>query len=305
MKVDGTLLKDLDIFDAVVKSNGITNAQYILNKDASTISRSISSLEVRTGITICERGRAGFRVTPEGEQLLNAFKKLSNACSHFEKRVAEISDTLTSNIHFGLIDNIISDASCPLIKILQTIEKDAIKPSINIELVVKTPYELERALLDQSIDIALGIFESKHDSLAYITLYQETDYLYIATCNPLAKRLNNGVLFDDMLDDLSQQSFCARNFLNQSDLESLGFDVKGEISYTENLEAIMLKTLSGNCISFVPSHYAHKYVQVGQLLPIFPEKIKRISKVQIALKKGAREARHSLEKLMREVYLHI
>ena len=41
MNIDSSYIKDLQIFMAVVNANGVSNAQSVLNKDASAISRSL------------------------------------------------------------------------------------------------------------------------------------------------------------------------------------------------------------------------------------------------------------------------
>ncbi len=41
MKIDAGHIKDLHVFLAIIEANGISNAQSMLNKDASSISRSI------------------------------------------------------------------------------------------------------------------------------------------------------------------------------------------------------------------------------------------------------------------------
>ena len=267
MKVDGPLLKDLDIFQAVVKCNGISNAQYLLNKDSSTISRAISSLETRVGLVLCERGRSGFKLTEQGQQLLYEYKRLSLACTHFERRISELGGSHAANLKLGVIDNIISDPQCPLLSIMRYLEVEETKQPMSIDLVVNTPYELERGILDQTLDAALGIFESKHDTLEYHTVYEEVDYLYASTTSsvsPLIKQFHN---LNDAVDTLMEQNFCARNFLNQNDINALGFNVTGDIIYAENLEAIIFKILSGSCIGFIPAHYAQKYVQGRRTSP--------------------------------------
>ncbi len=66
MKIDPSDVKLLKIFLAVVDSNGISNAQSVLNRDASTISKALTQLEERLSLRLCERGRHGFSLTAEG-----------------------------------------------------------------------------------------------------------------------------------------------------------------------------------------------------------------------------------------------
>ena len=69
MQVQDTDLKLLRIFETIVRCGGFAAAQPILNIGASSISEYMSQLETRLGLRLCERGRAGFRLTEEGAEL--------------------------------------------------------------------------------------------------------------------------------------------------------------------------------------------------------------------------------------------
>ena len=67
-------LSDMDIrllrvFKSVVECGGMAAAELELNIGISTVSRHIKDLETRLGLTLCRRGRAGFALTSEGEQI--------------------------------------------------------------------------------------------------------------------------------------------------------------------------------------------------------------------------------------------
>ena len=66
MNLNSGDLEKLRVFFAIVQANGIANARGVLNKDASTISRALTQLEERLQLRLCERGRQGFALTPEG-----------------------------------------------------------------------------------------------------------------------------------------------------------------------------------------------------------------------------------------------
>ena len=57
----------LRVFVTVVHSGGFSAARTELNVSQPTISMKISDLEARLGMRLCERGRAGFKLTAEGQ----------------------------------------------------------------------------------------------------------------------------------------------------------------------------------------------------------------------------------------------
>jgi hypothetical protein len=60
-------LRLLRVFKTVVDCGGMAAAELELNIGTSTVSRHVKDLEVRLGLTLCRRGRAGFALTPEGQ----------------------------------------------------------------------------------------------------------------------------------------------------------------------------------------------------------------------------------------------
>ena len=69
-------LRLLRVFKAVVDCGGMASAELELNLAMSTISRHVKDLETRLGLVLCRRGRAGFALTPEGQQLYEATQRL-------------------------------------------------------------------------------------------------------------------------------------------------------------------------------------------------------------------------------------
>ena len=112
--MDSSYIKDLQIFLAVVNANGVSNAQSVLNKDASAISRSLNTLETRLGLILCERGRQGFKITPEGSVIIEQTQVLFGAFRSFENNVMIACGQSASRLSIGIIDNIITDDNCPL-----------------------------------------------------------------------------------------------------------------------------------------------------------------------------------------------
>ena len=66
----------LRVYRAVVEAGGISAAELELNIGRSTISRHLKDLEERLGVVLCRRGRSGFALTGEGEQIYQATLKV-------------------------------------------------------------------------------------------------------------------------------------------------------------------------------------------------------------------------------------
>ncbi len=289
VNIDGSDINHLKIFLAVVQANGVSNAQSLLNKDASSISRALGALETRLGLKLCTRGRQGFELTPEGRLVHEETLQLFAALRGFQNRIESLGGRGSGRLAIGIIDHIISDPNAALQRAIAAISEH-FGEGFHVELQVATPLELETQLLDKRLDVALGIFERRHDAIAYEVLYEETDHLYCAPGNPLAALLAAQAAPERIIDTLRQQGFCGRGFLNATDLGSLGFAMLGEVSLTSNLEGIALMVLSGKFVGFLPSHYAREFVARGELLAILPQQLSRTSQLLLAHRKG--EARN-------------
>ncbi len=85
-------LRLLRVFRSVVACGGFSAAELELNINRSTISRHIKDLETRLGVTLCRRGRGGFALTPEGQQVHASAMKIMAAMQEFQHEVTNCTD---------------------------------------------------------------------------------------------------------------------------------------------------------------------------------------------------------------------
>src|SRR3989344_123032 len=100
-------LRDLDLqllrlFVTVVECGGFSAAQGELGIGKSTISTQMAKLETRLGFRLCERGKGGFRLTPKGEQVLSATRKLFSAIDTFKGEAQGMADKLLGQLHLAI-----------------------------------------------------------------------------------------------------------------------------------------------------------------------------------------------------------
>lgn len=283
MKIDPSDVKLLKIFLAVVDAHGISNAQSVLNKDASTISKALTQLEERLQLRLCERGRQGFNLTAEGREIYDEGVKLFISLRGLEQKVATLSGAGAGWLSVGIIDNIITDENCPLRATLAEFGES--RPLVNLQ--VLQPAELERQLLDKRLDVAISIFEDKSDYIEYLPLYRETDHLYCARQSHLGERLLAGDGDATILELINSQSFVSRKFLNQRELGWLALKSEDQVCHTSNIEAVLFLILSGMRVGFMPEHFARSWVRKGDLLTVLPEQISNQSLIEVAYLKPA------------------
>lgn len=284
MRIHAADYKLLEIFAAVVNARGISNAQAVLGKDSSTISRAIAQLEGRLGIHLCDRGRQGFSITPEGFEVYQSSQALFASTRRLENKIESLKTGAEGKLKIGMIDNIVSDPNCPLTKVLADFSKaGAHSHGVQASIAVLSPDQMEHQLEQRQIDLAIGIFQAQKSNLQYQGLYQEIDYLYCSSQNPMSRLRND----DEIRNALQSQRFVARNFLDGSELQLLDVKVRDDFVFTENLEAVTQLIVSNLCVGFIPHHYAANWVEKGQICAVLKRKIVRYSDIKVAYNKDS------------------
>jgi DNA-binding transcriptional LysR family regulator len=285
MQIKETNLRLLRIFRAVVGAGGFSNSQVMLGLSPSTISTQMSQLESLLGYTLCERGRSGFKLTDKGEHLYRYTNQLFESLGIFENQANELRGGLNGNLRIGLLDNVITDKNNPL---SATLAKFTQQPNNNIKLSldVLSPREMERGLLDKSIDLAIGIFNSHLSALKYRAWYYEEDVLVCHRDHPIAS----------MVDARAQALAIpmtpkvVRTFLSNEEFPFADSEEKVPDAAVSNVEAAALLILTAVYIGFLPRHYALSWVQKGEMVEILPGKFSRGSHFSLVTSMNAAAA---------------
>ena len=251
-------LQLLRLFLGVVESNGFSAAQGELGLSQSSISQQMAKLETRLGYRVCNRGKAGFSLTPKGEQLLIAARALFDSIETFRHQSNGVAGRLIGQVRLGLSEAV--DQS-----VLQRVA-DAIRrfrerdESVRIELISAMPGEMERLLLQQRLDLAIGYFSQVQSAFDYRELFSETQHLYCAPGHPL--------FTNDAPDDAALQA-CDRvdhpyRFLRSDE----PFQGKVCSARSEQVEGTLAFILSGKHLGYLPDHYARQWQDKGFLRPV-------------------------------------
>ena len=173
----------LQVFKSVVECGGMSAAELELNIGTSTVSRHVKDLETRLGLRLCRRGRAGFALTPEGEQIYQETLRLLAGVDAFRSRVDEIHQRMGGELHLAVFDK---TASNPAAQIGQAIAlfKD-MAPAVSLHLHVAPLNAIERGVLDGQFQAGVIPGHRSSGALSYQVLFSETMYLYCGSTHAL------------------------------------------------------------------------------------------------------------------------
>lgn len=250
--VDIRLIK---IFLTVTECGGFAASELELNIGRSTISKHISDLEMRVGIKLCNRGPSGFSLTPEGELVLEASKKLLVSIDAYQAEIDDIHAHLTGTFRLGLFDQSSTNPDAKVHEALRAF--DDVAPDVELEITLAPPSSLETRVIDGSLDMAIVPMHRKSMLLRYAPLYTEHMTLYCGRGHPLFETTSSS---DGV--DLTQYKYAgyAFNSPNLSAGQKLGIRRSARV---QEEEALSLLIQSGRYLGYLADHVADAFIRQG------------------------------------------
>ena len=256
-------LRLLRVFVTLVEAHGFTDAQFALNLSTSTISTHLSSLERRLGGKLCERGRAGFRMTPFGEATYKAAKQLFSDLETFDQRIGQQRGQLVGRLRIGIVDGVVTSPELGLQTAIGRFTDAA--ADVLIDLMLGTPLELERSIADGQRDIVIGPFSQRAPGITYVPLHRETHALYCGAGHALfavpARAIDRAAI--------AASPFSVRGYRNLDDLYRVNHPRAA--ATVVHMEAQTMLILSGRYIGFLPRHIGESYASRGLMRALRPD----------------------------------
>lgn len=253
--VQGIDLRLLHIFVTIAQCKGFSAAQAHLNMSQSAISASMAALETRLGYRLCERGRRGFHLTEEGKRILESAQDLFSSLEHFVSRVRGLSGRLFGQLSIGLLDSTLTLKDAYIYQAISRFYSR--NQDVNIQLYIKSPTELEQAILDGQIDAAISYTGHRVTNLQYVKLFSEKISIYCGRGHPLFTKT------DVMVGDIRQAKWVKRGYLMPQHLVPLVPDDDKMTAIAHQMEGVALMILAGTHLGYLPQHYAKTWTDRG------------------------------------------
>ncbi|QIH10162.1 MULTISPECIES: LysR family transcriptional regulator [unclassified Pseudomonas] len=258
-------LRMLRVFCAIVEAGGFTAAQARLNTSLSRLSVVVRDLEERLGYSVCRRGSSGFQLTDQGQELFEATQLLFADIERFRQHANRLAPNAREHLQIGSVDSLISLPCAPLPLALKHLRQRL--PQVRPNLHLMRPDELEQAVLDERLHLAIGAFHHQLSGLNYQPLFDEEQNLYCAKGHPL---------FACHDAQLSLEHICAADYVGRGYMaenqrpHDLHFN---QAINAYSMEAIATLIFSTAYLGYLPSHYAANWVAQGQLRALLPERL--------------------------------
>jgi DNA-binding transcriptional LysR family regulator len=262
-RVSDVDIRLLRIFRAVVECGGLAAAEIQLGIGRSTISTHLADLEMRLGTRLCDRGRSGFSLTPDGMKVFKALLGLMQSLDEFQHEMAALHGNVSGELNVGMVDNLVWDTDFNLRGAFARFSELA--QDVHLTVQVLSPDELEKRLVEGSIHVGICPIMHHVPSLNYDSFFRETSYLYCGIGHPLFNRPDEEI--DDVV--LSTCSYVRKAYTVASTFQEKNDQLRHHVS-AFHVEAIAILVLSGALIGFLPERYAENWVRTGELRAIRP-----------------------------------
>jgi LysR family transcriptional regulator, transcriptional activator for bauABCD operon len=273
-------LRLLQVFRTVVRCEGLAAARAELNASLPTISLQIKQLEERLGVRLCWRGSTGFRVTPQGEQVLRAAEQLAASFEDFNAQVAGMLQLPIGEVRLGVMANLMTNPSCRIHAGVAKIQE--IAPGVQVSFFIGSPSELESQILSGALHVAVGLFTNAHPTLEYSEVFEETHCLYCSSSHPLSK------MSEKAFDLAALQS---AHYVGWAQFEAY---LKSPFALSQKtsspfLDGIACLILSGQYVGYLPRYFAARWVEQGLLRAVWRAETARVARVLLIRRKANEE----------------
>lgn len=256
-------LRQLKIFRAVVENNGFTNAETELGLSRSTISAQMGALETRLGLKLCHRGRSGFSLTEQGQKIYAEAIKCFAALESFRNEVGAMRGRLVGELRIGAIDAFVENPDCHLADAIALFNERV--PDVHLTVLVLSPNQIANALSSRQVELALVSNQPMNAAIQMERIFDEEQRLYCSKSHPLfdvdAKKLT--------LERIAASAHARRGYVISTAYNSLFGQPPVATAYS--MEGLAHLVLSGRYLSFLPRHYAERWVEQGDMRALRPD----------------------------------
>ncbi|MFC5519863.1 LysR family transcriptional regulator [Polaromonas jejuensis] len=172
-------LRSLRVFCSVAQAGGFAAAEKQLLMSKASISRHVREVEERLGVQLCERGPAGFRLTPEGEVAVKLASSALRSLERIRPEIDAVHGVLSGCLSIGIGEHATSHADFKFPQALARLRQRA--PNVKPEISVMTFTELNQALRENRVDIAIRGKYVEDGEFRYLPLFKETHRVYVST----------------------------------------------------------------------------------------------------------------------------
>ncbi len=240
-------------FSEAAERNGITQ---------SAVSQQMRALEEKFGVTLVERGRRNFAVTPEGEVFLRAAQNILEEFRGIESRLEAMRNVVAGELAIATVYSIGFHELPPYS------DKFRIEfPDVDLQVHYRRSNQVYSDVLENKADLGLVAYPKERKGVEIEPAWKDRLVVICPPGHKLAKRksLNlksiDGQRFISFEPDLPTRKAIDKMF------DQAGIQVKEVVEF-DNIETVKRGVTIENAISIVPSESVRPEVESGTLIQV-------------------------------------
>lgn len=169
-------------FEAIARLGSLKLAASELGISQPAVTQSLKKLEASLEVNLCTRGRSSFALTESGKRLFNLAKEFKLGLKDFENFL-ENKDGFDGLFSIGVLDNIQNR------KFEATLENLVKRyPKVKLNIQSYTANEIQNLVSLGELDVGVGVFNQKRETLTYTPIGTEKICHYISDRHLLWKK---------------------------------------------------------------------------------------------------------------------
>jgi DNA-binding transcriptional LysR family regulator len=250
------------VYCDLVETASFSKAAAINGITQSAVSQQIRALEIKFGVTLIDRGRRHFALTPEGEAFLESARDIVAIYENLDARLHELQDVIAGDIRIAAIYSIGLHELPPFLK---DFRKQY--PEVDVHVDYVRSAQVYTAVSEGQVDMGLVSYPTKRNGMQIEPFMQDTLVLICPPSHPLAKRKHvklddiNGEKFISFEPDLPTRKVIDRY------LRERGVAVTHTMEF-DNIETVKRAVEIENGISIVPLTTVTEEVEGGTLAAV-------------------------------------
>ncbi|NKC00661.1 MAG: LysR family transcriptional regulator [Pseudomonadales bacterium] len=259
-------LKLLRIFREVTRQKSFSLAADSLGTSLSNVSMNIAQLESRVGMRLCERGVKGFRLTPQGEGLLDASEELDLSMDRFRDKIDALSEQMHKEFRIGVLSELFVEGTVRLHELIQHVEASLPKSTFSLEF---GPVEdLKEKVSSGELHCAFGYFNELEDKIKREFITKQKHRCYCGKGHALFDTPDSQI----ELDDLQNHKIAGYDDLFESEKATVPLFAKYD-SCSRSGGGILALVLGGSHLGLLVESFAARWVEQGLIRPLGLEEL--------------------------------
>lgn len=273
-------IETFKIFCDLAETGSFSRAASISGITQSAVSQQIRGLELRFKVTLVDRGRRHFSLTPEGQAFLAASKEIMGVYSHLGDRLQELQNVFAGDIRIAVIYSVGLHELPPYLK-----EFRLRYPQVEVHVDYRRSSQVYAEVLSGGVDFGLVSYPSTRRGLIIEPFLKDR---LVLICHPehrFAKRKTIGIAeiegekFISFEPDAPTRKVIDRHFREQ------GVTVNQAMEF-DNIETVKRAVEIEHGISIVPVKTVLQEVENGSLAALKIEKPELWRPLGIVLKRN-------------------